>query len=134
MKKLILLSLLVIFSCSKDSEEEAVTPGDEIIGTHQIINNPLNNAETSLLSFRNIVDNGIITFTDNYKGFYELEIIDRNTTIRKNFDWSFDGARWDLLEEGGGTRWDISFFDYYTMVPGPENQAIVSREARLYFE
>jgi hypothetical protein len=32
MKKLLLLSLLVLFGCSKDSN-----PGDEIIGVHQII-------------------------------------------------------------------------------------------------
>ena len=132
MKKILLLSLLVLFGCSKDSEGENAAPGDEIIGTHQIIDKP-DEGWKSKINLDRMVTNGIITFTDNYKGFYEIESED-GWNSKKNFDWSFDGARWDLLEEGGGTRWDISFFDYYTMVPGPENQAIVSREARLYFE
>lgn len=133
MKKLLILSLLVLFGCSKDSEEEAsVAPGDEIIGTHQIIDKP-DEGWKSKINLDRMVTNGIITFTDNYKGFYEIESED-GWISKKNFDWSFDGARWDLLEEGGGVRWSISFFDFYTMAPHQENQAYISRHAIFYFE
>ena len=133
MKKILLLSLLVLFSCSKDSEEEVVvSPGDEIIGTHQIID--ISPAQTSILD--NIRISGTISFESNKKGSVDFVISDtQSPAVAANiagligqiwyFDWSFDGQRWKILTQGG-YRWTISFFDYYDMraEPGQVNSYV----------
>ena len=132
-KRLLLISFLVLCSCSKDSEEEsAITPGDEIIGTHQIID--ISQAQTSILD--NIRISGTISFESNKKGSVDFVFSDiQSPAVAANiaglipkiwyFDWSFDGQRWKILGQDG-YRWTISFFDYYDMraEPGQVNSYV----------
>ena len=112
MKKLLLLSLLVLFGCSKDSDsKEEAAPGDEIIGTHQIID--IGPTETSYYGYNNI--SGTISFESNKKGSMDIFFQQSGGRETFNFDWSFDGQRWNLIEQNGYS-WTISFFDYYTMI------------------
>ena len=122
MKKILLLSLLVIFGCSKDSEGEAVTPGDEIIGNHLIVNKGLpNSAETSTFKGSPIVENSsYMNFTENKKGTLSVTYTTPDAgDYSENFvfDWTFDGARWqlDFLIPIGSSQnnEEITFFDGY---------------------
>tara|TARA_Y100001970_G_C13812660_1_gene640828 strand:- start:173 stop:571 length:399 start_codon:yes stop_codon:yes gene_type:complete len=132
MKNILLLSALILFSCSKDSEEEvAVKPGDEIIGTHQIIPNPDNENEFS--EWMGEVDLGsTITFNNNYKGSYNITRGTEDSRIIRNFDWSFDGQRWNLIEEELG-QWTVSFFSHYEMRVDNANRNGLPR-AKFFFK
>tara|TARA_X000000368_G_C23012328_1_gene704074 strand:- start:133 stop:531 length:399 start_codon:yes stop_codon:yes gene_type:complete len=132
MKKILLLSLLVLFGCSKDSEGENAAPGDEIIGTHQIIDNPDEGWKSMWMSVEQGIRAGTITFNNNYKGFYDIDRGgDANT--KRNFDWSFDGQRWNIIEEELA-QWTVSFFSFYTMRIDVANKYGVPRDAIFYFE
>lgn len=136
MKKILLLSALILFSCSKDSEEEAsVAPGDEIIGTHQIVSNPDNELIKSEWSVGDYIHSGSITFSSNKKGFYDIlrGTGAENTRVRRNFDWSYDGARWNLTEESLG-QWIITFFDFYTMTVDNANRIGLPRTGKFFFK
>ena len=135
MKKILLLSILVLFGCSKDS---AVAPEDEIIGTHQIIylfdngqgSGPGNIG--SLFFNRPVKEGSSITFNANKKGSWNIVFQDplaneQFTYERQmNFDWSFDKGRWYLLLENPSLfslnaafmnipDFVITKFDYYTL-------------------
>jgi len=123
MKRLLLLSFLILFSCSKDSEEEnTIAPGDEIIGNHLIVNKGIpNSTETSYFKNFPIVENSsYMNFTENKKG--TLSVTYRTPDagdFSENFvfDWTFDGARWqlDFLIPIGSSQnnEEITFFDGY---------------------
>ena len=136
MKKFLLLSVLILFGCSKDSEGEALTPGDEIIGTHQIIDNP-DNGQLSQIGYWDAGAGSTITFSKNNKGSYTMiktrngEVAQQN--IIRNFDWSFDGQRWNIIEENLG-QWTVSFFSFYTMRVDVNNSYDVARNAIFYFK
>tara|TARA_B100000965_G_C19395925_1_gene671159 strand:+ start:399 stop:803 length:405 start_codon:yes stop_codon:yes gene_type:complete len=120
MKRLLLLSFLILFSCSKDSGEDAEdTPGNQIIGVHQIIDHPINGSKSILkeacLYVSKYIDEGTssIEFSSNNKGkitfpeeVYPLRVL--------NFDWSFDGSRWQIIDECDND-WDITYFDFYQL-------------------
>ena len=113
MKKLLLLSLLILFGCSKDSEEEAAS-GNQIIGNYQILQSTPKQDEfcywgnifsentigQELFSYWEAISitnvRGIINFSSDLKGYYNITVKDEN--IRVNFDWSFDGTKWNLTD------------------------------------
>ena len=100
MKKLLLLSLLVLFGCSKDSEEEeeAVIPGIEIVGNYTMYYT--NEIKTNV---------GTISFNNDFKGSYNIDYIQQTMLggypQKKSgyFDWSFNGSRWEFFDEYGKT-------------------------------
>ena len=114
MKRILLLSLLVLFGCSKDSEGENAAPGDEIIGTHQIID--IGPTITSRLYNQSI--SGTISFESDKKGSMDIYFKESGGSEIYYFDWSFDGQRWKILEQND-YRWTISLFDFYEMRPEP---------------
>tara|TARA_Y100001935_G_C17127630_1_gene418928 strand:- start:206 stop:613 length:408 start_codon:yes stop_codon:yes gene_type:complete len=126
MKRLFLLSFLILFSCSKGSEEEnTIAPGDEIIGNHLIVNKGIpNSTETSYFQNFPIVENSsYINFTENKKGEFSVTYRTPNNgdnTENFVFDWTFDGSRWQLnfFSKGGSlSNEEITFFDgYYNMI------------------
>jgi hypothetical protein len=97
MKKLLLLSLLVLFSCSKDSMESG-TSGNQIIGNYQLILQTSTDLEEfSYWGEKGVTDlTGTVNFTSDFKGYYD--IIVKGENIRANFDWSYDGSKWHLTD------------------------------------
>ena len=122
MKKLLLLSLLVLFGCSKDSIESA-TSGNQIIGNYQILQTSpeqdefcywgnfysANTKGHELFSYweniRSTNVRGTVNFSDDLKGHYDITVVNEN--IRVNFDWSFDGIKWNLTDSNSNS-WEIS--------------------------
>jgi hypothetical protein len=108
MKKILLLSALILFSCSKDSEEGAViAPGDEIIGTYSLLQ------PQSKWMGRNMGSTDVIVFESTKKGSYTRNFRNSQDVLiseKTNFDWSFDGARWKV-KDINNWDWEITFFD-----------------------
>ncbi|MCH1416070.1 MAG: hypothetical protein L7V30_00960, partial [Gammaproteobacteria bacterium] len=104
MKKLLLLSLLVLFSCSKDSMESADS-GNQIIGNYQLIQKASNQqAEYSFweaITLTNVTEHttlsGNLSFTSDLKGYYDILV--NNENIKVNFDWSYQGGNWYVIDE-----------------------------------
>jgi hypothetical protein len=144
MKKTLLLSLLVLFSCSKDD-----TPGDEIIGVHQligtsfvetgerglilnVIENPGPNGEISGCRTYSFFSNGTLEFRDNKKGLLSLTgdfmagwgesgnvttdiFWSENHTRTSNFDWTYENGRWNILDENNNTGQVMFFNDVFKL-------------------
>ena len=106
MKKLLLLSLLVLFGCSKDSMESG-TSGNQIIGNYQLIlQTSTDQEEFSYWGAPNLTDlTGKLSFSSDFKGYYDITVVNEN--IRVNFDWSFDGIKWNLTDSNSNS-WEIS--------------------------
>tara|TARA_B100001094_G_scaffold211454_1_gene205416 strand:- start:504 stop:953 length:450 start_codon:yes stop_codon:yes gene_type:complete len=97
MKRILLLSLLVLFSCSKDSLRSA-DAGNQIIGNYQLIlQTSTDQEEFSYWGEKGNTDiTGTVNFTSDFKGYYD--IIVKGENIRVNFDWSYDGSKWNLTD------------------------------------
>ena len=109
MKKLLLLSLLVLFGCSKDSMESG-TSGNQIIGNYQLIlQTSTDQEEFSYWGAPNLTDlTGKLSFSSDFKGYYDIIVNGEN--IRVNFDWSYDGGNWNLTDSNFYT-WIITSSD-----------------------
>ena len=125
MKKLLLLSLLVLFGCSKDSMESA-TSGNQIIGNYQIIlqtstdqeefsfwdirkEKPTSGFDVGAASNFSTTDlTGKLSFTSDFKGYFDIIVEDEN--IRVNFDWSYEGGKWYVIDENS-EQWVINNSD-----------------------
>ena len=113
MKKLLLLSALVLFGCSKDSME-STDSGNKIIGNYQLILKTSDEqAEYSYWDIRTespdtgfatgatesfLTTNltGKVNFSSDFKGYYDIIVEDEN--IKVNFDWSFEGGKWYVTD------------------------------------
>ena len=98
MKKLLLVSILVLFGCSKDSEAGS-NPGDEIIGGYEISQSYYRGE-----AYRGDSP-GTIVFSANGKGKVDILWGD-NYRDERDFDWSFDGERWQLIDNAL-LEWEI---------------------------
>lgn len=123
MKKFLLLSVLILFSCSKD----IIVPtdsGNKIIGNYQILQtSPVqdefcffgnfyseNTKGHELFSYWESIFitnvRGTINFSSDFKGYYDIIVEDEN--IKVNFDWSFDGTKWSVADSNSNS-WQISY-------------------------
>ena len=102
MKKILLLSLFVLFGCSKDSMESS-TSGNQIIGNYQLIlQTSTDQEEFSYWGAPNLTDlTGKLSFSSDFIGYYD--IIVKGENIRVNFDWSYDGSKWNLVDSESNT-------------------------------
>lgn len=123
MKKLLLLSALVLFGCSKDSMV-STDSGNKIIGNYQILQTSPeydefcfwgnfyseNTKGHELFSYWESISitnvRGTINFFSDSKGYYDITVEDEN--IRVNFDWSFDGTKWSVADSNSN-YWQISY-------------------------
>ena len=123
MKKLLLLSALVLFGCSKDSMV-STDSGNKIIGNYQILQTSPeydefcfwgnfyseNTKGHELFSYWESISitnvRGTINFSSDSKGYYDITVEDEN--IRVNFDWSFDGTKWSVADSNSN-YWQISY-------------------------
>ena len=123
MKKLLLLSALVLFGCSKDSMV-STDSGNKIIGNYQILQTSPeydefcfwgnfyseNTKGHELFSYWESISitnvRGTINFFSDSKGYYDITVEDEN--IRVNFDWSFDGTKWSVADSNSNS-WQISY-------------------------
>ena len=117
--KLLLLSLLFLFGCSKDIIVPA-NSGDQIIGNHQLILQTSSDQEefsywdtrkeppTSAFgvgeasNFLTTELTGLLSFTSDFKGYFDIIVEDENMKVY--FDWSYGGSKWYLT--------DINFDDW----------------------
>ena len=115
MKKFLLLSVLFLFSCSKD-KIEPTDSGDKIIGNYQLIQKLSNEqAEYSYWEANGLANvtestlaSGNITFTSDLKGYYDISV--NNENIRVNFDWSYQAGKWYVIDENS-VQWLIKNTD-----------------------
>ncbi|MDG1919978.1 MAG: hypothetical protein P8I75_02065 [Flavobacteriaceae bacterium] len=123
MKKLLLLSALVLFGCSKDSMV-STDSGNKIIGNYQILQTSPeydefcfwgnfyseNTKGHELFSYWESISitnvRGTINFSSDSKGYYDITVEDEN--IRVNFNWSFDGTKWSVADSNSNS-WQISY-------------------------
>jgi hypothetical protein len=123
MKKIILLSLFVLFGCSKDSTDSD-NSGTQITGNYQILQSSPEQDEFcfwgnfysentkghELFSYWESIFitnvRGTINFSSDSKGYYDITVEDEN--IRVNFDWSFDGTKWSVADSNSN-YWQISY-------------------------
>ena len=103
--KIILLTLLVLFGCSKESMETA-NSGKQIIGNYQLILQTSSDQEEFShwggARSNPVTDlTGKVSFSSDFKGYYD--IIVKGENIRVIFDWSFDGSRWNLVDSESNT-------------------------------
>jgi hypothetical protein len=103
--KIILLTLLVLFGCSKESMETA-NSGNQIIGNYQLILQTSSDQEEFShwggARSNPVTDlTGKVSFSSDFKGYYD--IIVKGENIRVIFDWSFDGSRWNLVDSESNT-------------------------------
>ena len=123
MKKLLLLSALVLFGCSKDSMV-STDSGNKIIGNYQILQTSPeydefcfwgnfyseNTKGHELFSYWESISitnvRGTINFFSDSKGYYDITVEDEN--IRVNFNWSFDGTKWSVADSNSN-YWQISY-------------------------
>ena len=96
MKKIIAISLLLIFGCSKDDGsskvEIEIIPGIEIAGKHTLFS--YNDGSTGEINIGNI------RFDSDFKGEYVLDYTcGYNIYHEAYFDWSFDGVFWNIFDE-----------------------------------
>ena len=116
MKKLLLLSLLVLFGCSKDSMESG-TSGNQIIGNYQLVQKTSTDQEefsvwgagssTNVTGRTNVT--GKVIFSSDSTGYFEI-IVDGSKNIRVNFDWSYQGRNWYVIDENS-EHWVINNSD-----------------------
>ena len=107
--KIILLTLLVLFGCSKESMETA-NSGNQIIGNYQLILQTSSDQEEFShwggARSNPVTDlTGKVSFSSDFKGYYD--IIVKGENIRVIFDWSFDGSKWNLVDSESKT-WVVS--------------------------
>ncbi len=105
MKKLLSLSALILFSCSKDIIVPADS-GNQIIGNYQLILQTSSDQEEFShwggARSNPVTDlTGKVSFSSNFKGYYD--IIVKGDNIRVNFDWSYDGSKWNLVDSESNT-------------------------------
>ena len=105
MKKLLSLSALILFSCSKDIIVPADS-GNQIIGNYQLILQTSSDQEEFShwggARSNPVTDlTGKVSFSSDFKGYYD--IIVKGENIRVIFDWSFDGSRWNLVDSESNT-------------------------------
>tara|TARA_Y100000385_G_scaffold61260_1_gene59841 strand:- start:513 stop:968 length:456 start_codon:yes stop_codon:yes gene_type:complete len=105
MKKLLSLSALILFSCSKDIIVPADS-GNQIIGNYQLILQTSSDQEEFShwggARSNPVTDlTGKVSFSSNFKGYYDIIVEDEN--IRVNFDWSYDGSKWNLVDSESNT-------------------------------
>jgi hypothetical protein len=103
--KIILLTLLVLFGCSKESMETA-NSGNQIIGNYQLILQTSSDQEEFShwggARSNPVTDlTGKVSFSSDFKGYYD--IIVKGENIRVIFDWSFDGSKWNLVDSESNT-------------------------------
>ena len=126
MKKFLLLSVLILFSCSKDGIVTA-NSGDKIIGNYQLVQKLSNEqaeysywdtrteSPSSLLDVQtasefitiNVI--GKVSFSSDLKGYFDITVND-SINIKLNFDWSFEGGKWYLIDENS-EQWQIKNTD-----------------------
>ena len=133
MKKILFLSLLVLFGCSKDSMESA-TSGNQIIGNYQLIlQTSTDQEEFSYWGAPNLTDlTGKLSFSSDFKGYYD--IIVKGENIRVNFDWSYDGGKWNLTDSNFYT-WIITSSDrcdYYCTGEESSNGLYIMMRTAIY--
>tara|TARA_B100001057_G_scaffold117401_1_gene116012 strand:- start:4527 stop:4997 length:471 start_codon:yes stop_codon:yes gene_type:complete len=116
MRKLLLLSLLVLFGCSKDNLESADS-GNKIIGNYQLVQKTsVEQAEFSVwgassptgIKGRSNVT-GKVFFSSNSTGYFDI-IVEGSKNIRVNFDWSYQGRNWYVIDENS-EQWVINNSD-----------------------
>ena len=116
MKKILFLSLLVLVGCSKDSVESA-TSGNKIIGNYQLVQKTSTDQEEfsvwEALSSTNVrgrtnVTGKVIFYSDS-TGYFDI-IVDGSKNIRVNFDWSYKGNNWYVIDENSD-QWVINNSD-----------------------
>ena len=116
MNKHLLLSLLVLFGCNKDSMESA-SSGNKIIGNYQLVHKTsVEQAEFSVweaLSPTNVTGRtnvtGKVIFSSDSTGYFDI-IVDGSKNIRINFDWSYQGSNWYVIDENSD-QWVINNSD-----------------------
>lgn len=116
MNKHLLLSLLVLFGCNKDSMESA-SSGNKIIGNYQLVHKTsVEQAEFSVweaLSSTNVTGRtnvtGKVIFSSDSTGYFDI-IVDGSKNIRVNFDWSYKGRNWYVIDENS-EQWVINNSD-----------------------
>ena len=116
MKKILLLYVLILFSCSKDKIVPA-NSGNKIIGNYQLVQQiSVEQAEFSVwaasspttVSGRTNVS-GKVIFSSDSTGYFEI-IVDGSKNIRVNFDWSYQGRNWYVIDENSD-QWVINNSD-----------------------
>ena len=129
MKKLLLLSLLVLFSCSKDSEDSEpinnIIQGEQIIAVYKGFDNPITREKSTWI---NDVTNLDVNFQPNNAGWYWVFWIDTDPMTGQpkeyreyvEFKWEYnDDEIWFVQEDGpGGKLWQVTYdkdYDFYTM-------------------
>ena len=125
MKKILLLCVLILFSCSKDILVPA-NSGNKIIGNYQLVQKLSNEqAEYSYWDTRpespsslldvNSTDflttnvTGKVIFSSDSTGYFDI-IVDGSKNIRINFDWSYQGSNWYVIDENSD-QWVINNSD-----------------------
>ena len=116
MNKHLLLSLLVLFGCNKDSMESADS-GNKIIGNYQLVQQiSVEQAEysvwaasspTTVTGRTNVT--GKVIFSSDSTGYFDI-IVDGSKNIRVNFDWSYKGRNWYVIDENS-EQWVINNSD-----------------------
>ena len=116
MNKHLLLSLLVLFGCNKDSMESA-SSGNKIIGNYQLVHKTsVEQAEysvwaasspTTVTGRTNVT--GKVIFSSDSTGYFDI-IVDGSKNIRVNFDWSYKGRNWYVIDENS-EQWVINNSD-----------------------
>ena len=126
MKKFLLLSVLILFSCSKDRIVTA-NSGDKIIGNYQLVQklsdeqseysywDTRTESPSSLLDVQTASEFittsviGKVSFSSDLKGYFDITVND-SINIKLNFDWSFEGGKWYLIDENS-EQWQIKNTD-----------------------
>jgi hypothetical protein len=139
-KKLLLLSALVLFGCSKDSME-STDSGNKIIGNYQLVLKTSDEqAEYSFweaITLTNVTEHtdlsGKLSFTSDLKGYYDILV--NNENIKVNFDWSYQGGNWYVIDENS-LQWVIKDTDrcvsetiYCTGQPNTSSLYIMEKKA-----
>jgi hypothetical protein len=116
MKKILFLSLLVLVGCSKDSVVSA-TSGNKIIGNYQLVQKTSTDQEefsvweassSTNVGGRTNVTGEVIFYSDS-TGYFDI-IDDGSKNIRVNFDWSYKGRNWYVIDENS-EQWVINNSD-----------------------
>ena len=116
MKKILFLSLLVLVGCSKDTIVTA-NSGNKIIGNYQLVQKTSTDQEefsvwgagssTNVTGRTNVT--GKVIFSSDSTGYFEI-IVDGSKNIRVNFDWSYQGRNWYVIDENS-EQWKIKNSD-----------------------
>jgi len=136
MKKILFLSLLVLVGCSKDTIVTA-NSGNKIIGNYQLIlQTSTDQEEFSYWGAPNLTDlTGKLSFSSDFIGYYD--IIVKGENIRVNFDWSYDGGKWNLTDSNS-FDWIITSSDrcdyYYCTGEANSNGLYIMMRTGFYYE